>query len=404
MTLKVRVRLLIFAVITAVAVVYAGFQYVGLGSLFGVHGSVVTVQLADSGGIFVNAEVTYRGVTVGRVGTMRVAGSGIAVQLDLDPSAPKIPASSRAVVADRSAVGEQYIDLEPTTGAGPYLTDGSVIPQRRTATPMAPQTLLTDLDQLATSVPAGSLHTVIGQLGIAFGNTGPALSTLLDATDSLTQSAVQHLPQTDSLLDDANTVLATQQAEASQITSFSTSLNLLAGQLKQSDPTIRSLISELPPVAQQIDDLLRRSGTDMGVVLANLLTTAQITETRTKAITQMLVEWPYAVAAQSSTNPGGVPRLGFVLDFFDPMPCTNGYNTTERPGGDVTPKAPDEQAYCAEPASSGIDVRGANNAPFGGMPVESTPAQPAESAAPQGNLLGNASTGPTTLATLLGIG
>ena len=404
---RIGIRLAIFAVITVVAVIYAGFQYVGLGQLFGVHGYAVTVELADSGGIFVNAEVSYRGVTVGRIGDLRVTPSGVNVELDIDHSAPPIPADSRAVVADRSAVGEQYIDLEPAGDAGPYLENGSVIPPDRTATPIAPQTLLTNLDQLALSVPSGSLRTVIDQAGDAFTGTGPALGALLDATGDFTRSAGQHLPQTGSLLTNTATVLATQQAEADQILSFSTSLNQLAGQLRQSDPAIRALISTLPPVAQRIDTILRQSGPDLGVLLANLLTTARITTARTKAITQLLVEFPYAVAAQSSTNPGGVPRLGFVLDFFDPMPCTQGYQGThERSGRELSQAPANEQAYCALPASSGIEVRGANNAPFGGMPVVATPAQSAGTGAtaPSSGLPDFAGvSGPTTLATLLGV-
>ena len=40
--------------------------------LFG-DGYVVTADFAESGGIFTNAEVTYRGVAVGRVDRLRLA-------------------------------------------------------------------------------------------------------------------------------------------------------------------------------------------------------------------------------------------------------------------------------------------------------------------------------------------
>ncbi|MFD1049408.1 MlaD family protein, partial [Kibdelosporangium lantanae] len=66
LTRGVRVRVVLFVVIAVVAVVYAGARYAGLDRLFGGAGYSVTVQLPDSGGIFTNAEVTYRGVQVGR--------------------------------------------------------------------------------------------------------------------------------------------------------------------------------------------------------------------------------------------------------------------------------------------------------------------------------------------------
>jgi phospholipid/cholesterol/gamma-HCH transport system substrate-binding protein len=406
---KMRVQLVVFLLIAITGIAYAGAQYAGLGTLLGIHGYVVKVELADSGGIFTNAEVTYRGVTVGRVGALNLTPTGVEADLDMDPSSPKIPASSRAVVADRSAVGEQYIDLEPANDDGPMLGDGSVIPVSRTSLPIAPQTLLTDLDQLATSVPAGSLQTTVNELDSAFSGTGPALHSLLDSASEFTQTASQHVPQTTTLLSAGRTVLDTQEAEASQITSFSTSLNELAGQLQQSDPTIRQLIGVLPTVANQLDSVLRTSGQDLGVVMANLLTTARITSSRTKDISQMLVEFPVAVAAAPSADPDGTGHLGFVLDFFDPMPCTKGYEgTKERPGGDTTSQPANTNAYCAEPASSGIDVRGSNNAPYEGMPqVATTGSAGSSDSGSNGSSgsggLGSVGNATTTLAGLLGV-
>lgn len=403
-TRRMKVQLVLFCLIAVLGITYAGAQYAGLGTLFGVRGYLVKVELADSGGIFVNAEVTYRGVTVGRVAALNLTASGVEAVLNMDSGGPKIPASARAVVADRSAVGEQYIDLEPPDGNGPMLTDGSVIPVGHTALPIAPQTLLTDLDRLATSVPTDSLHTVVYELGTAFGGSGPALRALLDSAQSFTTTASEHVAPTTDLLASGRTVLSTQQAEADQIESFSTSLNLLAGQLQRSDPQLRQLIGSLPQVADQIDGLLRTSGNDLGVVLANLLTTARITSTRTKAIAQMLVEFPIATAAAPSADPDGTGHLGFVMDFFDPMPCTTGYQGThERAGNDLTTQPANTNAYCALPASTGVEVRGANNAPFEGRPMVTPVPASTTPQTPLGSMLTGGSGGPTTLAGLLGV-
>lgn len=407
-----RVQLVIFVLIAVAGIGYAGGAYAGLGGLFGIHGYVVTVRLADSGGIFVNGEVTYRGVTVGRIGALKLTPNGVEADIDMDSSAPPIPASSRAVVADRSAVGEQYIDLEPNNGDGPMLHDGSVIPQDHTSIPIAPQTLLTHLDELAASVPTGSLRTVVDELGTAFQGQGPDLGKLLDAASSLTATATQHLPQTTSLLADGGTVLATQQAEAGQLISFSGSLNELAAQLRRSDPDLRKLVTALPAVAQQVDSILHASGNDLGVVFANLLTTARITATRTSSLTEALVEYPIASAIGQSASPDGTGHLGFVLDFFDPMPCTKGYEgTTQRPGNAVSDTTPvNANAYCALPAQTGVDVRGSNNAPFGGVPQKVSVPNSGSGAtgsstvsSPAGTVLPGTALTPVNLATLLGL-
>src|SRR5690625_4569040 len=121
LTRKNRIHLLIFGVVTLLAVGYAGGKYVGVDRLFGSRGYIVQVELADSGGIFANAEVAYRGVTVGRVHSLDLTDTGVTANVDIENDAPQIPADSDAVVANRSAIGEQYIDLRPQSTGEPYL-------------------------------------------------------------------------------------------------------------------------------------------------------------------------------------------------------------------------------------------------------------------------------------------
>jgi phospholipid/cholesterol/gamma-HCH transport system substrate-binding protein len=400
-----KVRLFLFAMIAVVGIVYVGGTYAGLDRLFGSRGYRVTVQLADSGGIFANAEVTYRGVTVGRVERLTLSDDGVDVVLDIEDDAPPIPADTMAVVANRSAVGEQYVDLRPDHDAGPFLAEGSVVPRDRTATPSSPETLLSNLDTFVESVPQESLRTTVDELFRAFQNTGPALQVLLDSAGQLTDTASEHLPQTTSLLANGRIVLDTQAAQTRQILDYSSNLRLIAEQLKTSDPDLRKLITTTPVVAVQVNDLLRDSGQDLGVVIANLLTTMEVTSTRVDGIEELLVAFPMITATAPGANPDGTGHLGLVLTFNDPMSCTKGYETTkQRPGNAVTDVAPNDQAYCAEPPGSPIGVRGSQNAPFGGKPVE----VPAPAAAPQQvpglpGALSFPGGPPTTLAGLLGL-
>jgi len=111
----------------------------GLGQLVFNDSYAVVAHFADSGGIFQGAEVSYRGVSVGRVSNMTLTAKGVDVTLDITNHALKIPSLTRAVVADRSAVGEQYVDLQPETDRAPYLHNGSQIPQQMTSTPISTQ-------------------------------------------------------------------------------------------------------------------------------------------------------------------------------------------------------------------------------------------------------------------------
>ncbi|HEY7593498.1 MAG TPA: MCE family protein [Actinophytocola sp.] len=387
LTKRVRLQLIAFVVIAVVAVVYALFRFTDLGKVFGAEGYTVRLNLNESGGIFTNAEVTYRGYNVGRVGDIRLTHDGLQVDLDIDPDAPDIPADLDAVVANRSAVGEQYVDLRPRQNGGPFLDAGSVIAADRTKTPVATDAVIRDLDSLASSVPTESLRTLVDELDKAFSGTGDDLQVLLDTTSEFTAAATDHLPQTVSLIDDGGTVLDTQAAQSDNISSFAGDLNLLAQQLRKSDPDLRRLISATPGAATEVTNLLRESGPGLSQLFANLLTVSDIVGARKDGVEYTLVSYPlFSAAGQGllASDPGQA-HLGLVLNLFNPPPCTKGYaQNPRRNGTDTGPKPQPNLAntYCAEPPGSPVNVRGSNNVPVGGKPPE--PRQPEQNGATPG--------------------
>ena len=373
LTARARVQVIAFVVVALTAVAFVGANYAGLSRLAGNDGYVVRLRLAEGGGIFTNGEVTYRGVAVGRVGDLRLADDGIEVDLRIDDSAPPIPANLLAVVANRSAVGEQYVDLQPRTGGGPFLTDGSVIPRESTRLPLPVATLLGDLSSFSASVPGGSLRTVVDELYDATRGTGPSLQVLLDSTGSFTEAAAAHLPQTATLIQDGSTVLATQLESSRAWRSFARDARLFAGELASSDGDLRRLIVTAPGAASELGDLFVDTDPQLSVLVANLLTTAQVFQVRTAGMEQLFVTLPKAVAATSTSITPDRGELSLALTFFDPLPCVAGYDTSYRPSDDVSPRPLNTQAACALPRGSASSVRGSQNAPHPGVPPAAAP-------------------------------
>ena len=68
-TRKVRIQLAVFGLVAILGILFAGGRYAGLGRLAPGYdpGYLVSADFSDSGGIFTGAEVTYRGVSVGKV-------------------------------------------------------------------------------------------------------------------------------------------------------------------------------------------------------------------------------------------------------------------------------------------------------------------------------------------------
>jgi phospholipid/cholesterol/gamma-HCH transport system substrate-binding protein len=365
-TRTVKAQLLAFATVTALGVSYVGAEYTGLADDLVGGGYTVTADFAESGGIFPGAEVTYRGVPVGRVGDLRLNGSGVTVPLEIEDGAPRIPSDTLAVIADRSAVGEQYVDLQPRRSEGPYLMDGTPIPRSRTRVPLPVTDLVLSLDRLVNSVGKDDLRTTVDELGKAFSGTGPRLSRLVDSGNELVESASDSLPQTVSLIEDSRKVLKTQADEGSAIKSFSRDLAALSAQLKSSDGDLRRLIGNSVPAAREVDSLLKSTRADLPVLLANLISGGQVTVARLPGVEQALVTFPLVVSGSYTVVPGdGTTHFGLVVGADDPPACTQGYGTRRRDPSDTSTRPANTGAHCTAPRGSKTSVRGAQNAPGG---------------------------------------
>jgi phospholipid/cholesterol/gamma-HCH transport system substrate-binding protein len=355
-----------FVLIAVLGVGYILVRYIGVAdSLLG-RGYTAYVDLADSGGLFPSASVTYRGVEVGRVGTIHLRGDGIRVELDLT-SSRDIPADTRAIVGNGSPIGEQFIDLRPQGTGGPYLHDGSVIPQSRTALPVSTQDLLVSLDRLVNSVPKDDLHTVVAEMGEMFADAGPDLRRLLDSTHALLATATDNLPQTVQLLHDGGVVLDTQRDLSTDIVSFSRNLARFTDALRSSDADIRKVLDGGVAASAQLVALDRSIDATLPIVLGNLTSLGQVMAVRVPALRQILIIYPYVVSTSFGLFPGnGSTRFGFpVPPTEDHQPCKKGYLDPDKRRLPNELKYPPIRwnSFCKEPTDADVGVRGSRMAP-----------------------------------------
>lgn len=69
----IKIQLAVFSFVSLIAALIMVFGYIRLPVLlFGVGRYTVTVELPRSGGLYASGNVTYRGVEVGRIDTVKV--------------------------------------------------------------------------------------------------------------------------------------------------------------------------------------------------------------------------------------------------------------------------------------------------------------------------------------------
>ncbi len=367
-TRRTKIQLMIFVLITLLGVSFVGARYARLDRLVFDDSYTVVAHFKDSGGIFAGGEVSYRGVRVGQVGKLQLTDDGVDVYLDVDKSYDTIPADALAVVGNRSAVGEQYVEIQPQVDSKPYLTDNSQIAQEDTRTPIQTDTILTDLSNTVESVDKRSLQTTVTELGAAFGGTGTDLQRIIDTGNSFIQTANDNFDVTTALIKDSNTVLHGQVASTSAIKTFARDLSLFSGTLAGSDPDLRKVIDNGSATANQLRTFLEENKVDLAELINELVTTGDVVVKHLPGVRQILVIYPYVVeggftVVAKSPDTGLYDAHFGLITTQDPKVCEHGYEGTDvRKPQDGSNRAMNTHAHCAEPPTKS-DPRGAQNAP-----------------------------------------
>jgi virulence factor Mce-like protein len=379
LTRFVRIQLIIFTIASVIGVSTMVITYLQAPTLLGVGRITVKLELPNSGGLYRFANVTLRGVQVGKVTAVDFTRTGAEATLSLDNS-PRIPTDLQAQVRSVSAVGEQYVDLLPRAASPPYLRDGSVITSKDTKVPQAVGPMLDQVSALVESIPKGKLSELLDESFKGLNGAGYDFGSLIDSTSTIAGDLNGVADRTRALVDDSGPLLDSQAQNTDAIRIWARSLAGVTQQVAMDDHQIRTLLKSGPGFAQEVARLLVQVKPTLPVLLANLTTIGQVGVTYNPSLQQLLVLLPPYVAALQSygsphNNATGSPVAEFSAINGDPTGCTVGFlppSQWRSPADTTTIDTPDG-LYCKLPQDSPISVRGARNYPCMGHPGKRAP-------------------------------
>ena len=140
----------------------------------------------------------------------------------------------------------------------------------------------------------------------------------------------------------------------------------VAEALREADPDLRVVLDRGTVAVQQLDGLIEDNKQSLAALLANFITIGNVTTARLDGIEQLLVTYPDVVTGGFTVLPGdGTAHFGLVLNVDDPKACEVGYEGTTKVDPNRTTGLPpvNRDAHCAAARGSGVNVRGAQNAP-----------------------------------------
>lgn len=354
---SVRFKLIAFVIIGVLATGFLGVRYLGVGTFGGDYR--VSVSLTEAGGLFENGEVTYRGVPVGRIDDLRATPDGVDVVLRIDGDARPIPDDVQVVVANRSAIGEQYLDLRGEE-SDDHLADGDHIDAAGAELPPRIDVLLRSGRDFLGSVPRDDLATVIDETYEWTRGGAQPLRQVNSTLQDFAVTAEANFLVTASLIRNSGQVLDTQLASQESIRAFSRDLSLLAETMRTSDGDLRRLIRNTPAAAREFQKVIQEVGGPLGSLMANLITPAQVFGVNASGVEDAMIRMPEAFSIGWAINSSRGLNMGLAQTYFDPLPCTRGYQGTPvRPGLKTSKGEPfNLEAGCTTSPSSGANVRG----------------------------------------------
>jgi phospholipid/cholesterol/gamma-HCH transport system substrate-binding protein len=381
---RVQVQLAFFAVITLLAGGTMAIVYLRLPNLlFGVGHYQVTLNLPTAAGLYPNSNVTYRGTEVGRVEAVRLSTTGVDAVMSLR-SDVKIPADLDAEVHSQTAAGEQFVELVPRSGSGPDLRDGSVIPVDRSSVPANINALLSATNTGLQAIPHDNLKTAIDESFTAVGGLGPELSRIVKSSTALAIDARENLDALTTVIDGSKPILDTQIDTSDSIQAWASNIAQITNQLQSQDDSVKGILNDGPSAANETRKLFDRLQPTLPIVLANLVSLADVAVVYQANLEQLLVLLPTGVEMLQGAGLANRDTkqdykgfyLSFNLNLNLPPPCTTGFLPAQqrRPPSEVdSPERPAGELYCRVPQDSMFNVRGARNLPCVTRPGKRAP-------------------------------
>jgi phospholipid/cholesterol/gamma-HCH transport system substrate-binding protein len=362
-------QLVIFAVLTVISVVTLGWYYLRIPSLVGIGQYTLKADLPASGGLYPTANVTYRGITIGKVTDVEPTDTGAVATMSID-SHYRIPLNASANVHSVSAVGEQYLDLVSVGTPGKFFSTGQTITNSSVPAEIGPA--LDAANRALAVLPKDKIASLLDETAQAVGGLGPALERLVDSTQAIVGDVRTNMNDVNDIIERSAPILDSQADSADPIVRWAHNLNTVAAQTAENDQHLKNILSQAAPTADQVNSVFSDVRDSLPQTLANLEVVFDLLKRYHNNAEQVLVMLPQLPSiAQTMLNTfDGQVLLGFNLTINQPPPCMTGFLPASewRSPADTSTAPLPSGTYCKIPKEAQNAVRGARNYPCVDVP------------------------------------
>ncbi len=284
-------------------------------SFRGAFADTVPVQvLSQRAGLVMNpdADVKMRGVTVGKVASIRERPDGLAtleLAIDADELA-RIPANVSVAIASTTVFGAKFVQLIPPERPDGRLRAGRVLTADRVTVEI--NTVFEQLTAVLAALEPEKLNSTLGSLAAATRGRGAQVGEMLGDLETFLAELEPALPALRTDITLAAPVLATYADAAQPLLDIAGNLTSLGGTLLEEQQNLDAMLLGLIGLSDTGHRVLAANSSALASTLAVLVPTTALTSEYREALYCSLDGF----ADLSQMAPVDVPGLGLSANFL----------------------------------------------------------------------------------------
>ncbi|MFA9429384.1 MlaD family protein [Egicoccus sp. AB-alg2] len=259
---------LVWVVLFAAVVTVGAFLTFVTGVLFD-DSYQVRVPMPEAGGVLPDQEVTVLGRAVGQVADVEVTREGVVLTLEID-GGQQVPDPAVAQVLRRSPIGEQAVDLRPTTDDWAAAEPGATIEPVEAIVPAPVPFLLEQTVDLFAHLEPDEVGVIVHELSVALDGRSERLRMLNRDSLELQSTLVDGLPEFERLIDSSETVLGVLREQRDALRSALHSGADLTELFAAQRPNVEALLDAGTPALDRTSDFVLANRANLGCLMRDV--------------------------------------------------------------------------------------------------------------------------------------
>ena len=294
---------------------------------FAAQGYRVHAMFRETGLLVPNADVRISGVNVGKVISVEAKGVNSFVTMDIKKQYAPIPVDTRAILRQKTLLGEAYLELSTGQRNGPQFPDGGTIPSAQVDPTQALDQVLGSFDASTQAalqnLLTGFSASLAGRgedLSDAIGNLDPATNELTALVNVLNDQS----GNVQSVVANGGAVLTTLGSRSTDLQGLVTAGDSVLSATAQRNAALTATLAALPPFLSQLRDTLGRLDTTLGLAGPTLKVLRPVAPLLTPALSDVIrlsrpaVSLLRRVPGLVSIANRALPSIQSFLTAFDP--------------------------------------------------------------------------------------